>query len=346
MALRALTPGKAAYCSECGAETLPDAASCARCGEPFEGSIQAVLCPICNSINPASAVECMNCNAKFPEPGFSDAPAPASPESPEEEYLRRILQLSREKARSRGAAGPTPGTEPASLLEADRAEGAVELPPRSNLGVPARAGVPGEGVRPAQGAGIGRRAAGRRIPDRHESRPRAGAGDREARGADAGEGAAHRRTTPCAERGGSRPRTASVGTGAEVHRGPRRVERRADAGHDQVRPGDGRPPDPDGPARGADGTPDGGAEPAHGAAEGTAQPERRAEGRHERHRRTTRRFAEGQDPEVREVGEVRALREAPRTAPAVVMADGTAREGPEVPRSRRGRERRPGPAEG
>src|SRR5439155_1043999 len=96
------------------------------CGEPFEGSIQAVLCPICNSITPASAVECMNCNAKFPEPGFSDAPAPASPESPEEEYLRRILQLSREKARSRGAAGPTPGTEPASSLEADRAEGEVE----------------------------------------------------------------------------------------------------------------------------------------------------------------------------------------------------------------------------
>src|SRR5438093_8604259 len=126
MAQRALTPGKAAYCSECGAETLPDAASCARCGEPFEGSIQAVLCPICNSINPASAVECMNCNAKFPEPGFSDAPAPASPESPEEEYLRRILQLSREKARSRGAPGPTPGAEPASLLEADRAEGEVE----------------------------------------------------------------------------------------------------------------------------------------------------------------------------------------------------------------------------
>src|SRR5438094_625004 len=126
MAQRALTPGKAAYCSECGAETLPDAASCARCGEPFEGSIQAVLCPICNSINPASAVECMNCNAKFPEPGFSDAPAPASPESPEEEYLRRILQLSREKARSRGAAGPTTGTEPASLLEADRAEGELE----------------------------------------------------------------------------------------------------------------------------------------------------------------------------------------------------------------------------
>src|SRR5436309_8769755 len=72
MAQRALTPSKAAYCSECGAETPPDAASCARCGEPFEGSMQAVLCPICNSINPAAAVECLNCNAKFPEPGFNE----------------------------------------------------------------------------------------------------------------------------------------------------------------------------------------------------------------------------------------------------------------------------------
>ena len=124
MAQRALTPGNAAYCSECGAETLPNAASCARCGEMFEGSMQAVLCPICNSINPVSAGECMNCNAKFPEAGFDEVPAPANPESPEEEYLRRILQLSREKARSRGTAGP--GGEPASSLEADRAEGEME----------------------------------------------------------------------------------------------------------------------------------------------------------------------------------------------------------------------------
>src|SRR2546430_15251932 len=101
MAQRALTPSKAAYCSECGAETPQDAASCARCGEPFEGTMQAVLCPICNSINPAGAVECLNCNAKFPEPGFNEVPAPPNQESPEEEYLRRILQLSREKARSR-----------------------------------------------------------------------------------------------------------------------------------------------------------------------------------------------------------------------------------------------------
>ena len=126
MAQRALTPSKAAYCSECGAETPQDAASCARCGEPFEGTMQAVLCPICNSINPAAAVECLNCNAKFPEPGLNEVPAPPNQESPEEEYLRRILQLSREKARSRGAPGGEPGAEPASFLEADRAEGEME----------------------------------------------------------------------------------------------------------------------------------------------------------------------------------------------------------------------------
>src|SRR3989442_2937959 len=123
MAQRGLTPSKAAYCSECGAETPPDAASCARCGEPFEGSMQAVLCPICNSINPASATECLNSNPKFPEPRFDRVPTPPNQESPEEAYLRRRLQLNREKARSRGAAGGGPGAEPASLLLAGRTEG-------------------------------------------------------------------------------------------------------------------------------------------------------------------------------------------------------------------------------
>src|SRR5436190_16786324 len=113
MAQRALTPGNAAYCSECGAETLPDAAACARCGKTFEGSIEAVLCPICNSINPARSTECVNCNARFPEPGSLAAVRP-SPElaagSPEEEYLRRILQLSRERAKARGARSATADT--------------------------------------------------------------------------------------------------------------------------------------------------------------------------------------------------------------------------------------------
>src|SRR5437870_11833767 len=115
MAQRALTPSKAAYCSECGAETPQDAASCARCGEPFEGTMQAVLCPICNSINPAGAVECLNCNAKLPELGFNEVPAPPNQESAEEEDLRRMLQLSGAKARMRGAPGGEPGGEPAPI---------------------------------------------------------------------------------------------------------------------------------------------------------------------------------------------------------------------------------------
>jgi len=133
MAQRALTPGNAAHCSECGAETLPDAGSCSRCGQPFEGSMQAVFCPICNSINRAEALECVNCEAKFPEPGsISTARPPSSAESPEEEHLRRILQLSREKAKARsspdGSREPAggPGSEPASLLESDSAEGEME----------------------------------------------------------------------------------------------------------------------------------------------------------------------------------------------------------------------------
>ena len=131
MAQRALTPGNEAHCSECGAATTPDANACARCEQPFEGSIQAIFCPICNSINPAEARGCRNCKAKFPEPGSVSPPAPPPSEiSPEEEYLRRILQLSREKARSRTAPAAAeepearPGSEPASLLEGD--EGAVE----------------------------------------------------------------------------------------------------------------------------------------------------------------------------------------------------------------------------
>lgn len=134
MAQHALTPGDAAYCSECGAGTRPDATSCDRCDQPFEGSIQAVFCPICNSINPAKALECVNCSAKFPEPGTIGTSAPLSPTdgAPEEEYLRRILQLSREKAKTRtgseGTTDPVPraGGEPASLLEADLRDGEME----------------------------------------------------------------------------------------------------------------------------------------------------------------------------------------------------------------------------
>src|SRR5437879_13103461 len=123
MAQRALTPGNAAYCSEFGPETRPDAQACARCEQPFTGSMQAVFCPICNSINPVEAAEYVNCNAKFPEPRTIGTSAPLSPAdgSPEEEYLRRILQLSRAKAR--GAEG---GAEPASFLESGGSDGDME----------------------------------------------------------------------------------------------------------------------------------------------------------------------------------------------------------------------------
>src|SRR2546428_4544034 len=133
MAQRALTPGNAAYCSECGAETQSDATACSRCEQPFTGSMQAVFCPICNSINPADAPECVNCSAKFPEPGTIGTSAPLSPAdgSPEEEYLRRILQLSREKAKTRGGEGGSDDrslgdAEPASFLESGGRDGEME----------------------------------------------------------------------------------------------------------------------------------------------------------------------------------------------------------------------------
>src|SRR2546428_2676892 len=133
MAQRALTPGNAAYCSECGAETQSDATACARCEQPFTGSMQAVFCPICNSINAVDAAECVNCSAKFPEPGMIGTSAPLSPAdgSPEEEYLRRILQLSREKAKTRGGEGGSDDrslgdAEPASFLESGGRDGEME----------------------------------------------------------------------------------------------------------------------------------------------------------------------------------------------------------------------------
>ena len=133
MAQRALTPGNAAYCSECGAQTQSDATACGRCGQAFDGSMQAVFCPICNSINPADAAECKNCSAKFPEPGTVGTAVPLTPAdgSPEEEYLRRILQLSRERAKTRGGEGspgdrPAEGAEPASFLESGGRDGQME----------------------------------------------------------------------------------------------------------------------------------------------------------------------------------------------------------------------------
>ena len=133
MALRALTPGKAAYCSDCGASTLPDAEKCEKCGAAFEGFMDAVLCPICNSVNPAEAKECAKCSAKFPEVQAVDPSAKPADPTPEEEYLRNILRLSREKARARATLPPPAPTVPrgapqdlVSMTEAERGEGDLE----------------------------------------------------------------------------------------------------------------------------------------------------------------------------------------------------------------------------
>ncbi len=115
MALRALTPGKAAFCSECGAEALPEAKSCTACHATFEGYMDAVLCPLCNAVNRAEASECAKCSAKFPVVADTDQLAF---QEAEEAYLRRILQLSREKARARTARSGSAATlEPRSMLE-------------------------------------------------------------------------------------------------------------------------------------------------------------------------------------------------------------------------------------
>ncbi len=132
MALRALTPGKAAYCSDCGAGTLPDAEKCDTCGASFEGFMDAVLCPICNSVNPAETKECKKCSAKFPEVATVAVPVRSAESSPEEEYLRNILRLSREKARSHVSPAPpaspegSSSPEPVSETEGDRREGDFE----------------------------------------------------------------------------------------------------------------------------------------------------------------------------------------------------------------------------
>src|SRR3989475_9293274 len=211
-----------------------------------------------------------------------------------------------------------------------RIAGPRDVAARPNLRVPTRARVPREGVRSTQGTGVGHPAAGRRVPRGGEPHPRKRRGDREARGAPTGQGASPGRTPPRGERGGVGDPAATVGTRTERVRGTRRVEERADDRHDPVESGARRDEEPPRPARRADGAVDGGTERAHAAAEGAARAEGRTEGRDERHRRPARRAAPGQDQEICEVREVRALRRDPRTTPAV-MPHGVARESPEIP---------------
>src|SRR3989440_6337000 len=78
-----------------------------------------------------------------------------------------------------------------------------------------------------------------------------------------------------------------------------------------------RSEEPDGPARRTDGAVRGRAEQTVGAAEGVAAPQGRTEGGDEGRRRAARRAASRQDPDLREVQEVRPVREDPRTPGAV-----------------------------
>src|SRR2546425_379886 len=221
-----------------------------------------------------------------------------------------------------------------------RIAGPGDVAARPDLRVPPRARVPREGVRSSQGTGVGHPAAGRRVPGGDEPRAGARAGDREARGAPAGQSASPRRTPPRSERGGVGHPAATVGTRTEGVRGTRRLEERADDRHDPVESGARRNEEPPRPARRANGAVDGGTERPHAAAKGAARVEGRTEGRDERRRRAARRPASGQDQEVCEVREVRPVRRDPRPTPAV-MPHGVARESPEISAARRdGRRRR------
>ena len=127
MALRALTPGKAAFCSECGTEALPEAETCSNCHEPFQGYMDAVLCPLCAAVNQLNAAECSRCAAKLPTVAKTEQ-GQAPPKSAEEAFLRRILRLSRERAKARAgqpAASEVPAQEPRPLTE-DVAAGGLE----------------------------------------------------------------------------------------------------------------------------------------------------------------------------------------------------------------------------
>lgn len=65
MALRVLTPGNLAHCSDCAAEVPPGAPACSRCNEGFAGEVEALLCERCRFFAPRNATECVNCGVRF-----------------------------------------------------------------------------------------------------------------------------------------------------------------------------------------------------------------------------------------------------------------------------------------
>ncbi len=123
MALRALTPSGTAYCSDCGAETLPDAPECAVCGRPFEGVLDAIRCPFCEAILFRDASECYHCGREI-------APVvPPASEEPhgEERFFKRLMDVTEKAARVPAQApkpadpppaAPAPEPGPASVPEA------------------------------------------------------------------------------------------------------------------------------------------------------------------------------------------------------------------------------------
>ena len=97
MALRALTPSGAAYCSECGADAPETGAACPSCRRPFEGVLEAIRCPFCAAILFRNATECYHCGRQVP---------PWEPDASEESFFEKLLDSTRRAARAEVA--PTP----------------------------------------------------------------------------------------------------------------------------------------------------------------------------------------------------------------------------------------------
>src|SRR3990170_3916677 len=75
MALRALTPSGATYCSECGADAPRAATACGVCGRPFQGDLEAKRCPFCGGVLIRSIARCYHCGISLP-------PEAAGPRNP------------------------------------------------------------------------------------------------------------------------------------------------------------------------------------------------------------------------------------------------------------------------
>ena len=110
MALRALTPSGTAYCSDCGAETLPDAEECAVCGRQFEGVLDAIRCPFCGAILFRGATECYHCGR---EVGPLAPPPEREAGRREERHLRSLLDATEKAVEApAGASVPAPPADP------------------------------------------------------------------------------------------------------------------------------------------------------------------------------------------------------------------------------------------